>query len=278
MTEPTWGETFAAASMTAMQIYEETLVGPLFTPWGRALVDDLKIAPGDVVVDVACGPGSVTRIAAEAAGADGRVIGCDISEGMLEVARMKPPLDEECAPIEYHQAPADALPVEDASADVVLCQQGLQFFPDKVAAVTEMHRVLRPGGRLGIAVWASIDGTPVFKVLADAVEAVCGEEVASRYRGGPWGFPEIAPLGAVIREAGFLDVHLEMRELALIFPGGVDQLYATLRFSGIVSDLAERDEAAVARLRETVEEGLAPFLVNDEIRSYARSHVARAVR
>lgn len=278
MAEQTWGQTFNNASASAMQAYDATLVAPLFIPWGRALVADTKIASGETVCDVACGPGSVTRLAAEAAGPDGRVIGCDISEGMLEVARLKPPLDEDCAPIEYRQAPADALPLEDGSVDVLLCQQGFQFFPDRSAAVHEMRRVLRPGGRLGIAVWTAIEGVPPFKLVADAIEAVLGSEIAERYRSGPWGFGDVAALGAVIREAGFPDVHVETRELPLIFPDGVDQVYATLAFSGIGDDLAKQDPDTLVELRKATGMALAPLVVDEQVVSFARANVARATR
>lgn len=277
MAEQTWGDSFAAASMSAMQGYEETLVGPLFTPWGRALVEDLKIAPGESVCDVACGPGSVTRIAAVAAGPEGHLVGCDISEGMLEVGRAKPLL-EDAAPIEYLQAPADALPLADESVDVVLCQQGLQYFPDKLAALREMYRVVKPGGRVGIAVWASIEGTPPFKAVAAAIEEVCGMEVATKYRGGPWGFPEDAALASLVREAGFQDARVETRELPLIFTGGAEQLYATLLFSGIVDELAERDPSAVEVLRQRIFDELKPLMADDQVRSHARSNVVRARR
>lgn len=277
MADQTWGESFASSSASAMQGYEDTLVGPLFTPWGRALVDQLKISAGDVVADVACGPGSVTRIAAEAAGADGRVFGLDISAGMLEVARAKPVL-EDAAEIEYLQAPADALPLEDESVDAVLCQQGLQFFPDRVAALREMHRITRPGARLGVAVWTNIESTPPFHAIATALADVCGEEVAERYRGGPWGFPDAAALADLVREAGFQDARVETRELPLIIPGGVEQMYATLVFTGLLADLAPQGGASVERLRERVFEELAPLVQGEEVRSFARANVARATK
>ncbi len=107
----------------------------------------------EAVLDVATGPGTVARIAAARARSTGRVVGIDISAPMLEVARGKP-AEPGAAPLEFLERHAHDLQFPDASFDVVLCQQGLQFFPDQIAALPEMHRVLKPSGRVGIAVWA----------------------------------------------------------------------------------------------------------------------------
>ena len=134
-----------------MQVYDDVLVPRLFVPWAQVLLDALDPQPGEAVLDVACGPGSVTRLAAERVGTSGRVTGCDLSPAMLELARAKP-VDAAAAPIEYLEAAADDLPVPEENFDFALCQQGLQFFPDRAAALLELHRALRPHGRLGVAV------------------------------------------------------------------------------------------------------------------------------
>lgn len=277
MTAKTWGDTFGSATVSAMQGYEDTLVGPLFTPWARLLVAEAAVAAGDAVCDVACGPGSVARVAAAVAGPGGRVIGCDISEGMLAVARAKPALAAG-APIAYVQGPADGLPLDDASVDVVLCQQGLQFFPDKPAALREMRRVLRAGGRLGVAVWDAIEHSPVFAALANAVETVGGAEIGARYRGGPWGLSDARVLEALVREAGFSEVAVERHALPVVFSGGPAQLYTTLTFAGIAGELAAQDERAAAQLRDAVDEALAPMVRDGRVESVASSHVVRASR
>jgi SAM-dependent methyltransferase len=211
-----------------MQVYDELMVSRLFAPWGEYLVDQLEIAPGETVLDVACGPGSVTRIAAKRVGTGGRVTGCDVSPAMLALARAKPAASEG-ATIAYLEAPADQLPVEDAAFDVVVCQQGLQFFSDRPAAVAEMHRALGPSGRLGIAVWTDIDRSPPFRALAIGIEDVVGAELANRYRGGPWGFPSGEQLAFLLQEAGFDEVGVATHVLPVTFEDGPAQLAATLR-------------------------------------------------
>jgi ubiquinone/menaquinone biosynthesis C-methylase UbiE len=116
---------------------------------GVLLLDDCELQKGATVLDVATGPGTVARLAAKRIWPGGRVVATDISRPMLDVARSKPSFR---APIMYLESPAAPLAVESAAFDVVVCQQGLQFFPDRTAALGEMRRALKPGGRLAIAV------------------------------------------------------------------------------------------------------------------------------
>jgi ubiquinone/menaquinone biosynthesis C-methylase UbiE len=184
MTSFAWASSFEAADVSAMQAYEDVLVPRLFTPWARLLLDRLDLQPGEAVLDVACGPGSLTRPAAIEVGPAGRVAGVDLSAAMLAIALAKPKLPRAAA-IEYHHAPADRLPVDDGRFDVATCQQGLQFFPNPSAALREMRRAMRPDGRVAIAVWTEIDHSPPFAALEGAVREVAGDELADRYRSGP---------------------------------------------------------------------------------------------
>src|SRR5438045_9798039 len=127
-----WAASFQSADISTVQIYEDVLVPRLFTPWGRLLLDRLDLQAGEAVLDVACGPGSVTRPAAIAVGRGGRVTGIDLSPAMLAIAQAKPGLSNG-APIDYHQARAEQLPVADPDFDVAVCQQGLQFFSTRQA-------------------------------------------------------------------------------------------------------------------------------------------------
>ncbi len=112
----------------AAEVYERDLVPAMFAPWAPVLVDAAEVRPGDQVLDVACGTGVVTRLAAERVGSAGRAVGLDSNAAMLAVARSLPPVNG--AAIEWYEASALRMPLPDAAFDVVLCQQGLQQFPD----------------------------------------------------------------------------------------------------------------------------------------------------
>ena len=133
--------------------YEEVMVPRLFKPWALLLLDECNLHPNAVVLDVATGPGTVARAAARRIGPGGRVVATDISRPMLNVANSKSSAPES-APITYIESPAAPLRVESAAFDFVLCQQGVQFFPDRSAALTEMRRAIKPGGQLAIAAWS----------------------------------------------------------------------------------------------------------------------------
>jgi ubiquinone/menaquinone biosynthesis C-methylase UbiE len=95
------------------------------------LLERVGLSPGQRVLDVACGTGIVSRLAAQQLGADGEVVGVDFNQAMLDVAQKIPPVSG--APMDWRQGDAGALPCADGTFDVVLCQQGLQFFPTKWA-------------------------------------------------------------------------------------------------------------------------------------------------
>jgi ubiquinone/menaquinone biosynthesis C-methylase UbiE len=199
---------WSAQGGTAPANYQRFYVPAMFEPFAATLVEQAGVEPGSRVLDVACGTGAASRAAARRAGADGSVIGVDLGEPTVAVARSFAP-EEGAAPIAFQQGDATALPVEDASFDVAICQQGLQFIPDRVAALREMRRALEPGGRLAIATWADVRRTP-FETLIEMVERYVGAE-SSQVMNSPHALPA-AELERAISEAGFEDVEVRVEE------------------------------------------------------------------
>jgi SAM-dependent methyltransferase len=270
-----WGTSFATASVGAMTIYDEIMVPRLFGPWASLLLDKLNLRSGQAVLDIACGPGTVSRQAAARVGPSGRVTGCDLSPSMLELARSKTPSDDS-APIEYLECSADSLEVADGSFDVVTCQQGLQFFPDRPTALTEMARALHRGGTLGVAVWCNIEDCPPFAALKTALGQVLGSEVANAYEAGPWGFGDAAALARLVGDNGFTNVEVNRYELPYVLEGGPGQLLLTLQAASVASTLAQLPEEELVALAAAVEDATRPLTVEGVVRSYAASHVLTA--
>jgi ubiquinone/menaquinone biosynthesis C-methylase UbiE len=188
--------------------YQEFLVPAMFAPFAESLVEQAGVGEGSKVLDVACGTGAASRAAARRAGASGSVLGVDLGEPTLSIARGLP-VDTGSAPITWSQADATALPVEDGVFDVAICQQGLQFIPDKPAALSEMHRALKPGGRLAIATWTAIERAPM-GALVEALERHVGSETASVI-GSPFAL-STSELERLIAAAGFDDVEVRQEE------------------------------------------------------------------
>jgi SAM-dependent methyltransferase len=270
-----WGASFASASTSDMRFYDEIMVPRLFEPWAELLLDQMKPQSGQAVLDVACGPGTVTRHAALRVGPSGRVVGCDLSPAMLDLARSKNSVGAS-APIEYLECPAGSLRVPDNAFDLLTCQQGLQFFPDRPAALAEMRRALRPGGQLGIAIWCAIEDCPPFAALANALGRVLGAETEDAYEAGPWGFSDSDSLARLVKDSGFMNVTVRRYELPLIFEGGPGQLLLTLSAASVATTLAQLPEADQSALAAAVEEAARPLTFDGIVRSHATSHILTA--
>lgn len=210
----------ASAASSGAELYERNLVPDLFRPFAEDLIGAAQLRSGERVLDVGCGTGIVARVAAEVIGESGRIVGSDVSEDFLKVAKAC----SDGVPIEWIQSDIQDLSVfPNASFDAVFCQQVLQFVPDRVRAVQEMARVLTPGGRALASVWTSLEEAPGYVALADAIETHVGLEPANGLRNMPFAFREPkSGLPALFYEAGFADVRLLRHEKVLSYPSVED--------------------------------------------------------
>jgi ubiquinone/menaquinone biosynthesis C-methylase UbiE len=233
------------------EMYERWLVGPLFQPWAELTLDEVRLSPGDSILDIACGTGIVARMARERLGAGGSVVGIDISPDMLAVARTVAP------DIDWREGDAAALPLREGERfDVVVCQQGLQFFPDKPAAAAQMRRALGQGGRLAVATWRSDEGNPFFRELRRIAESHVGAIVDQRY-----GFGDAAALEALLRDAGFRDVRSRTVSRIIRFEDGM--VFLRLNAMALVGMSAAgktMDDEERKRIVATIVGGGAPVL------------------
>jgi ubiquinone/menaquinone biosynthesis C-methylase UbiE len=196
--------------------YRQHLEPVIFRPWADRLIDFVGLEPDGMVLDVASGTGVVARAAAARVGAGGRVIASDISPLML--SHVTTGLDPEAAPVETLECSATDLRVADASIDVVLCQQGLPFIPDRVAAAREMRRVLRSGGRAGIAVWRSNPRIEPFIIYGETLQAHGVESPFPHAYDTSANSMSVDEVQAALLAAGFTDVEVTTEQLELTWP------------------------------------------------------------
>ena len=159
----------------AAEVYEEQKVPAMFGPLAEATLGRLPLTEHDSIVDVACGTGIVARTARARLGPRPRIAGVDLNEGMIGVARAAPEGGSSC---EWHVCDVGAMPFEDSVFSQVICQQGLQFFPDENAALMEMKRVLMPGGKIALTIWSG--PSVLFTALAEALARYVDNSVAAR--------------------------------------------------------------------------------------------------
>ena len=112
---------FQFTNASVPKAYDEFFVPRLFEPWAKLLLDEVNLRPGEAVLDVATGPGTVARLAAARLGPRGRVVATDIAPLMLDIAKAKPAIAG-AAPIEYLESPAAPLAIPNGTFDSVLCQ------------------------------------------------------------------------------------------------------------------------------------------------------------
>ena len=237
----------------AAENYERYFVPTIGRPFAAALLDAAGLRRGERVLDIACGTGVVTRLAAERAGADGAVAGLDINPAMLAVARSVP---SSGAAIEFHEANAESLPLADGSFDVVISSLGLQFVADQALALREMRRVLAPDGRLAIA---TVGPTPpLFAILEQALARHLKPQVAAFVR-AVFSLHEPQELEELASGAGFRDVEVRSKALSLTLPGPAEFLWQYVHSTPLAAAVAELDDAERAAFERDVVAGWRSF-------------------
>jgi ubiquinone/menaquinone biosynthesis C-methylase UbiE len=257
----------------AAERYEQYAVRYFIGPWAPGLVDLARLQPGERVLDLACGTGVVARLAASKVGSAGRVTGLDLNAGMLAVACSLP--RPSGASITWVEASALATGLPDASFDVVVCQQGLQFFPDKLAALREIHRVLVPGGRVLLSVWKSAG--PYNVAVGDALERYAGVQAATRYRASRV-VPGAEELKRLLVEAGFRAVEVHPKTMKVRLPAVETFVPGHLSGSPVARDVAALSAEEQAALVRQVELALQTYADGDGAAVPDETNIAMAKR
>ncbi len=238
--------------VAAATAYDEFFVPALFQNWADHVAEAAQLQPGQRVLDVACGTGVLSHEAAARVGERGSVVGLDANPGMLAVARRRH------AGMTWQEGQAEALPFKDASFDAVISQFGLMFFADRVGALREMRRVLRPGGRLAVAVWDCLDHAPAYAAVVALLEQLAGARAADALR-APFVLGNREDLARLFAEAGVEGVRIATRRGQAKFPSARAMVEADLRgwlpAVGVVLS-----EQQISRVLEDAEQVLTPYV------------------
>ena len=236
------------------EIYDRHMVPAIFASWVPALLDLVALKPGERVLDVACGTGVVARRAAALVDPGGHVVGLDVNGDMLAVARASAP------GLEWREGNAMTLPFAAGAFDAVVCQQGLQFVPDRDRALQEAHRVLVPGGRFAAAAWCAIESSPGHHALIRSLARHVGTEAAEMLSGA-FRLGDSQALRTMLESSGFQDVRLRREQRVARFPSA--ERFARWVVAGSVlgrTGVRVRDESVAAIVDE----------VDHALRAYTR--------
>jgi SAM-dependent methyltransferase len=237
--------------------YEQALAPTIFAPWAVDLVARAAPQPGERILDVACGTGVVAREALRVLGPGASVAGVDLNPGMLNVARSR---DPEGA-IAWYEGSVQALPFPLGAFTLVLCQQGLQYFPDRGAALGEMRRVLVPGGRIVLSVWRAIEHSPGFQALGQAWarHVSPGAEVLP-----PFVLGEGEGLAAELAAAGFRDVQSTTASRLLRYASVEDFVAPYVEATPLAEAWSQLDAPTRAAVANDVGTALAAYIDPDQ--------------
>lgn len=192
------------------ELYDSALVPILFEGYAQDLAGRVCRDSPKSVLEIAAGTGVVTRALAPGLGAGTRYVVTDLNPEMLDRAQKSQPASDA---IEWLAADAMDLPFEDDSFDVVCCQFGVMFLPDRIAGFSEMRRVLRPGGRLVFNSWGRIEDNAFSHLATEALEEIWPDDPPRFLSRTPFGYCDPDRIAADIEAAGYASHHVTRVDL-----------------------------------------------------------------
>jgi ubiquinone/menaquinone biosynthesis C-methylase UbiE len=264
-----------AAFVGSIPSHYERYLGPIFFHgFADDLVARVPITSHMRILETACGSGIVTeRLWSRLAGR-GTLTATDLNEAMLDEARAK---RIEGAGLVWRQADATQLPFDDGSFDVVVCQFGLMFFPDKLAGIKEAFRALRPGGLYLFSVWDDIVHNRVASITRETIASFFPDDPPQFYS-VPFGLYDLVPIRALLASAGFEQVETETVDKVGLSPSAAEAALGLLEGNPIGTEIRKRRPEALPAIQEAVARNLAAELGDHPVRGPLRAHVVRATK
>jgi ubiquinone/menaquinone biosynthesis C-methylase UbiE len=271
MTEASSTDTVFAGSIP--HIYDRYMVPMLFAPYARLVAERAKaIAPSDIV-ETAAGTGVVTQALHEAL-PDARITATDLNPPMLEQAarRVGP------GSVRFEEANAQQLPFPDESFDLVVCQFGVMFFPDKVQANAEARRVLRSGGKYIIVIWDRVDRNIATHVAGRAVAGLFPSDVGAFYERIPFRYHDRDTIRADLAAAGFDKIEIETVELKSRAASARDAAVGLVQGTPMRSEIEQRDPAMLRVATDVAAAALKPMESETGFEAPMSAHIVTATK
>ncbi len=254
-------------------IYERCMVPLLFEPYAADVAERALRLGAQDILETAAGTGVVTE-ALHRALPDAYIVATDLNPAMLDQAAER----LHSLNVRYQAADAQDLPFDDQSFDLVVCQFGVMFFPDKVSANREAFRVLRAGGRYLLVIWDSLDKNPAIKLLHETVTAQFPSDPPAFFARVPHGYHDLEMVTADLIAAGFDDLEFETITHRSRATSALDAATGMCQGSPLRSEIEARDHAALERVTEAASRALAQFEGPDGFDAPMSAHLVIATK
>jgi ubiquinone/menaquinone biosynthesis C-methylase UbiE len=253
--------------------YDQLMVPLLFRPYAEELAKRAKALTPQRILETAAGTGAVTEALHEAL-PDAEIVATDLNPPMLEVAAKRV-----AAPnVRFQPADAQDLPFEDGAFDLVVCQFGSMFFPDRVRGHSEARRVLKDGGRYLLAIWDRIERNPMSAIAQQALIDLFPDDPPLFMREGPFGYHDRAAIERDLSDAGFADVKIETVELRSRAPSSEEAAKALCYGTPMGVEVEDRAPGTLDRAFQKVKSGLRAFDASNGFDAPMTAHIVTAIK
>jgi SAM-dependent methyltransferase len=274
MVEVMMSATDAAFAGSIPQIYEQYLGPLLFQPYAEDMASRLHDVAQGRILETAAGTGIVTRAMVKTLPPRVEILATDLNQAMLDLAAKH----LQAPNLEWQQADAQSLPFEDAAFDVVVCQFGVMFFPDKQAAYREALRVLKPGGRFQFSVWNSLENNPVSRIVADTAAGLFPDDPPRFFERVPFGYSDPDRLRGELQQAGFRVVEIEIVEKVSHAPSAREPATGLCQGTPLRSEIEARAAGRLDEITSKAAEALASLFGASSIENRMSALVVTAQR
>jgi ubiquinone/menaquinone biosynthesis C-methylase UbiE len=257
------------------KFYDTLMVPLIFQAYAAHMAERVAALSPGAVLETAAGSGVVTRALAPRLRADARYVVTDLNQPMLDYAATRQGSDGR---IEWRQADALALPFDDASFDVVCCQFGAMFFPERVAGYAEARRVLKPGGRFVFSVWDRIEDNAFADDVTRAVATVFPHDPPRFLARTPHGYHDVALIRRDVSRAGFSDIEIETREEVSRASSARDAAVAYCQGTPLRNEIEARDASMLQLATDRATQAIASRHGEGPVAGKIQAHVIVAAR
>lgn len=256
------------------EFYDRFMVPLIFAPYAEDMASRVAALSPGTILETAAGSGVVARALAPKLGSDVRYVVTDLNQPMLDWAAARQSGDER---ITWRQADALALPFEDSSFDVVCCQFGAMFFPDRVAGYREARRVLKPRGRFLFSAWDRIEENDFAWVIQEALAELFPDDPPRFMERTPHGYNDVDRIRRDVLEAGFSEVEVTTLAMASAADSALTAAIAYCQGTPWRNEIEARDPQGLERATQAAAEAVARRFGSGPVRGRISAHVVEAV-